>query len=97
MSHKKNSISVRKALIQQEMVLQRRVLQQELQPVIRVGGRLRRLFNPVDKKTPQTRKTLILTSMALFLAILGRRRAGLLGKASRYVIINYPGILRRFM
>lgn len=97
MSHKKIAISVRKALIQQEMVLQRRVFKQEIQPIIKIGGRLSNLFNPPDQKTPQTRKTVMLTGMALFLAILGRRRAGLLGKTARYLIINYPGLLRRFM
>lgn len=97
MSNKKVAISVRKALLQQKMNLQRKVLQKEFQPVMKTGERLCHLFNPTDQQKAPTRKTVLLTGIALFLAILGRRRAGLLGRTARYVIVNYPGLLGRLM
>lgn len=97
MNHKKIAVSVRKALIQQEMASQRKVLKQEIQPIIKIGDRLNHLFNPSNQQTPHTRKTMVLAGMALSLAVLGRRRGGWLGKAARYLILNYPGLLRRFM
>lgn len=97
MSNKKVAASVRKALIQQEMVAQRHALKQEMQPIIQVSERLNRLFHAKNQQEQPTKKTVVVTGIALFLAILGHRRAGLAGRCARYLIVNYPGILRRFM
>ena len=39
----------------------------------------------------------IVTGIALFLAILGKRRGGWLGKIARYTIVNYPGLLHKII
>lgn len=97
MTNKKISTSERKALIQQEMVLQRKALRNEILPIINAGERACHLFASPNQQEVMTKKTFFLTGTALFLALLGKRRAGWLGRAARYLIINYPGLLRKFM
>lgn len=90
-------INIKKMLIQQKLAEQRQELKFQLQPLVKTSQRITRLFSTQDKEQATHGKVAIITVLALVLAILGKRRGGWLGKMARYTIINYPGILHKFI
>ncbi|MFD1259649.1 hypothetical protein [Entomomonas asaccharolytica] len=88
---------IRKVLIKQQLQEQRQALRQQAQPFLKTGQRIMGLFTPSDNQQHSSGKGAIFTGIAIVVAILGKRRAGWLGKAARYIIINYPGLLHKML
>lgn len=97
MMNKKEQRAVRKALLQQKMAAKRALIKPKLIAVLNTGQRLGNLFNNNNLATEDKKRTTIITAIALLLALLGKKRGGWLGASARYLIINYPGLLRRFI
>lgn len=90
-------LQVRKALVKQQMEEQRQAIRLQAQPLVHVTQRVVGLFKGNAKPHHSSGKVAMVTGAALVLAMLGKRRGGWLGKMARYAIINYPGLLHRFI
>lgn len=88
---------MRKLLIKQQLQEQRQELKIQLQPLLKTGQRAIALFTPNAKQQGSSGKAIIITGIAIVVAVLGKRRGGWLGKVARYLIINYPGVLHRLI
>lgn len=86
-----------KLLIQQQLAVQRQELKFQSQPMINISERITSLFSAQDKSQNNPARVAVITGVALVLAVLGKRRGGWLGKIARYTIINYPGLLHKFI
>lgn len=88
---------MRKLLIKQQLQEQRQELKLQTQPLLKTGQRVIGLFTPNNNQQHSSGKAAIVTGVAIAVAILGKRRGGWLGKAARYIIINYPGLLHKLI
>lgn len=95
MMSKKEQNAIHKAVLQERMAAQRLLLKPKLNNITKAGKRLGNLFN-AHSSNEQEGSNKMVTVAALLLAALGKKRAGWLGACARYLIINYPGLLRRF-
>ena len=96
MTNKREQNAIRKALLQERMAAQRLLLKPKLTDILKTSTRLSHLFNPAHLPDEQRGSNKVVTVVALLLAALGKKRAGWLGAGARYLIINYPGLLRKF-
>lgn len=96
MTSKKEQVAIRKALLQERMAMQRVLLKPRVNAMVKTGTRLTQLFDASSTADGQHGRSMLVTTLALMLAALGKKRAGWLGVGARYLIINYPGLLRRF-
>lgn len=90
-------LQVRKVLIKQQMEEHRAELRLQAQPFVHASQRVVNLFKGNSKQQHSSGKVAMVTGAALVLAVLGKRRGGWLGKIARYAIVNYPGLLHRFI
>lgn len=96
---KKQSVPINKdkMFVLQTLAEQRQKVQWQLQPFLKTSQRVVQLFSLTPKKQANHGRTVIVTTLALTLAFLGKRRGGWLGKIARYAIVNYPGLLHKFI
>ncbi len=97
MNNNTQFVNRNKMLVLQNLAKQRQEVKLQLLPLVKTGQRFTRLFSSQQKEQVSHSKMVLVTGIALFLAILGKRRGGWLGKIARYTIVNYPGLLHKII
>lgn len=96
MTNKKEQLAIRKALLQERMAAQRLLLKPKVGAVINTGNRFVGLFTRSSSSHGHSRANVVVTVLALAIAALGKNHSGWLGVGARYLILHYPGLLRKF-